>query len=312
MDALSQLVRIVRLEAALDLRCQFAEGVTVDHGPAPAHEIVFHVALSGNCLIDVEGMAPIEVRAGDFVAFPSGLAHRVRVGSQPDDSHRVATTSNGPLTLRRSELGEIELDLLCGRFSYDSSAVDRVFETLPTVLHVSLSEVTSDTDLRLLVSLIRTEVEGDMPGAVAIVASLCTALFTLAMRISSRRAGLSPCLLRLIGDARLARAVQAILQEPGRAWTLDQLAGLVAMSRATFARRFSEASAMTPGGLLLQTRMSRAAELLQRTKRGVADIGTEVGYQSEAAFSKAFRRAMAVSPATFRRNGVDSERRRDE
>jgi AraC family transcriptional activator of mtrCDE len=302
MDALSELVRLARLDAKLDLRCQFADGFSVDHEPAPPREIVFHVALAGRCVLEVEGMAPIMVEAGDFVALPTARTHCVRSASGIDNGHRLATLGDGSLPVRRSAEGEIELDLLCGRFTYDSSAVDTLFEALPRVLHVSLSDVTSTLDLRQIIALIRSEVESGTCGSSVIVASLSTVLFTFAMRISSRLEGLSPGLLRLIGDRRLARATQAILGDPGRDWSLKQLAELSAMSRATFARRFTEAAAMSPGALLLTVRMARAADMLVRTRRSVADIGAEVGYQSEAAFVRAFRRATSMSPSAFRKD----------
>lgn len=243
--------------------------------------------------------------AGDFVALRSGTPHRVRTAGTIESDPRATVLAGGLLPLKRSELGEIELDLLCGRFRVDSTTMDQLFATLPSLLHVSLSDSTPELDLQRIVSMIRAEVDADAPGAVAIVEALSTVLLTLALRIHSRRDALSPSLLRLIGDARLARATQAILADPGRDWTLEQLAELSAMSRATFARRFAELSATTPGALLLQVRMSRAADLLRRSQRGIADIGAEMGYQSEAAFSKAFRRAMAMSPASFRRADAD-------
>jgi AraC family transcriptional activator of mtrCDE len=304
MDALSELVRLARLDARLDLRCQFADGFSVDHEPAQPREIVFHVALAGRCVLEVEGLAPIRVEAGDFVALPAARAHCVRSANAVDSGHCLATFQDGLLPVRRSTQGDIELDLLCGRFTYDSSAVDTLFEALPRVLHVSLSEGTSTLDLRQIIALIRSEVESGAGGASVIVASLSTVLFTFAMRISSRLDGLSPGLLRLIGDQRLARSTQAILGYPARDWRLEQLAALSAMSRATFARRFTEAAAMSPGALLLTVRMSRAADLLARTRRRVADIGAEVGYQSEAAFVRAFRRATSLSPSAFRKGGA--------
>jgi AraC family transcriptional activator of mtrCDE len=306
MDALSELVRLARLDAKLDLRCQFADGFSVDHEAAPPREIVFHVALSGRCVLEVDGMAPMMVEAGDFVALPAARAHCVRSANPIDNGHRLATFQDGLLPVRRSVEGEVELDLLCGRFTYDSSAVDTLFEALPRVLHVSLSDVTSTTELRQIIALIRSEVESGSCGSSVIVASLSTVLLTFAMRISSRRDGLPPGLLRLIGDQRLARATQAILGDPGRDWSLKQLAELSAMSRATFARRFTEAAAMSPGALLLTVRMSRAADLLVRTRRSVADIGAQVGYQSEAAFVRAFRRATSLSPSAFRKDGVEA------
>lgn len=307
MDALSQIVRLVRLQASLDLRCQFAPGFAVDHPGSPTREVEFHLVLSGRCLIEVPDGAPVDMAPGDFVALRSGTPHRVRTSGEVDMRHRTTTRGAGLLPLRRSESGDTELDLLCGRFRVDSATMDHFLSTLPRVLQVSLSESTPDLDLHAIVAMIRAEVDADAPGAVAIVEALCTVLLTMALRIHSRREVVTPGLLKLIGDARMARATQAILADPGRHWTIEELAALSAMSRATFARRFTEVCAATPGALIVQVRMSRAADLLQRSRRGVADIGAEMGYHSEAAFSKAFKRTMAMSPAAWRRAHTDGE-----
>ncbi len=301
MDALSQLVRLVRLQASLDLRCQFGNGFAIDHVGTSAREIEFHLVLDGCCVVELEDGTSAAMVAGDFVVLRSGTPHRVRSTGPIDSRHGIATVPGGLLPLKRSESGDVELDLLCGRFKVDATAVTQVFDTLPNLLHVSLSNSTPDLNLRRIVAMVRAEVDAEAPGAVAIVEALCTVLLTLALRIHSRRESVSPNLIRLIGDARLARAAKAVINEPGRDWTLNQLAELSAMSRATFARRFSEVSGMTPGALLLQVRMSRAADLLKRSQRSIADIGMELGYQSEAAFSKAFKRTLSMSPAAFRR-----------
>ena len=301
MDALSQLVRLVRLQASLDLRCQFADGFAIDHAGTAARDIEFHLVLDGQCVIELDDGTSATMVSGDFAAVRSGTPHRVRASGAIDSGHGVTVVHGDLLPLKRSDAGDVELDLLCGRFRVDSSAIGQIFATLPKLLHVSLSDSTPDIDLRRIVAMVRAEVDAEAPGAVAIVESLCTVLLTLALRIHGRRAAVPPNLMRLIGDARLARATKAILDEPGREWTLAQLADLSAMSRATFARRFAEVSATTPGALLLQVRMSRAADMLKRTRRSIADIGMELGYQSEAAFSRAFKRALSSSPAAFRR-----------
>ena len=165
MDSLSRIVRLVHLQASLDLR-----------------------------------------------------ARRIACGrSRPSTSTPpMSTTHAGSLPLIRSDAGETTLDLLCGRFKVDSKTMDQLLETLPQLLHVSLSESTPEVDLRAIVEMMRSEVEADSPGATAIVEALSTVLLTLALRIHSRRDAVSPSLLRLRGDARMARAAQAIFADPGR------------------------------------------------------------------------------------------------
>ena len=279
MDALSELIRVAGLRASLDLRCRFAEGVAVDPEHAPAREIVFHLVLQGGYVLDRPDAAPIEMHPGDFVALPARTPHQMRSLGEPDAMRHP------------------ELDLLCGRITCQSSAIDALFTSLPDVLPVS----PGDADSHRIVMQIREEVAGDRPGAAAIVAALSCALFALAVRANSARHTTAPGMLRLIGDRRLARAARAILQEPGRDWTLAQLADTATMSRATFARQFRNVASMTPGDFLLRMRMWRAAELLETTRSASGDIGATVGYRSEAAFVRAFKRVMGAPPAAYRR-----------
>ena len=301
MDALSQLVELAGLRASLDLRCQFADAYDVDHPRAPQGEIVFHLVLQGSCRIELQDGSMIEMRSGDFVALPQGSAHRVRSASLSTYIAPIVAEDDGALLMRRNTEGPIDLDLLCGRLSHRSKVAETLFAGLPGALHASLTAGEANADLSALVALIRHEVAAERPGALAIVASLATVLFTLALRAQAGPDQNLPGLIRLVSDPRLARAAQAMLQDPGRDWTLDQLAEKASMARATFARHFVQVANVTPGDFLLLLRVTRAASLLTQTRRSVGDIGVEVGYQSEAAFNRAFKKTMGSSPAAFRR-----------
>ena len=298
-DALSRFVELAGLTPRLDLRCQFAGGYAVDHGPAAAGEIVFHLVLAGRCVVERDGAEAVGLEAGDFLALPRGAAHRLR--SEPAPTGALAPfelSSGGLLPLRRNAAGAAGLDLLCGRLSA-SRAAEALLATLPGALHARLADARPAAELGAIVALIRAEVEAAQPGALSIVAALVRVLFTLALRAQTGRAG--PGLLALLGDARLAAAAQALLAEPGRDWDMVQLAALATMSRATFMRHFVERAGTTPGDFLTTLRVARAAELLRRTRRSTGDIGMEVGYRSESAFNKAFARTLGVSPAAYRR-----------
>ncbi|HEY4082162.1 MAG TPA: AraC family transcriptional regulator [Burkholderiaceae bacterium] len=299
MDALSQLVELAGLRASLDLRCQFADAYDIDHPRAPQGEILFHFVLQGSCQIEMEDGSMVEMRAGDFVALPQGAAHRVRSVVRAAALAPIVAEDDGVLPMRRNTSGPAELDLLCGRFTHQSKVADALFAGLPGALHSSLAE--ADAELSALVALIRREVEAERPGALAIVASLANVMFALALRAQAGLDQKLPGLIRLVSDPRLARATHAMLQDPGRDWTLDQLAEKAAMGRATFARHFVQVAELTPGDFLLLLRLTRAASLLKQTRRSVGDIGVEVGYQSEAAFNRAFKKGMGASPAAFRR-----------
>ena len=289
MDALSELIGTAGLRVRLD-QGRFGDGVAADAAHASAREIVFHLVLLGDCVLDRPNASPIEMHPGHFVALPTGTPHRVRSLCEPDAMRHLVLDARA---IGRSRLR--------GRFTYESRAIDALLASLPGVLSVSPGDEESRGDLLHIVTQIRAELEGERPGAATIVAALCTALLALALRVNSARDATAPGLLRLVGDPRLARSARAILEQPGRDWTLADLAHQATMSRATFARQFRQIAAMTPGEFLLRARMSHAAGLLASTRSAPSDIGIDVGYRSEAAFAKAFKRVMGAPPASYRR-----------
>ena len=303
MDALTRLIQLSRPQASLELRCLLAGGYAIDHTQEPAGNAPFHLVLAGECVIETVPRRGLKLRAGDFVLFPRGGAHRVRNAGAALPARPVRLSHDGMLPLRRNGRGAAELDLLCGRFVYAPGPAALLLQTLPDPLHVSLAGSSSAPALQALVTLMRDEAALRAPGALAIVTALSQALLAMALRSHGQGAGRSaaPGVPALLADARLAASLQAMLAEPGRAWTIADLGHLAAMSRATYARQFRQVAGMTVGDFLTRLRLSIAADLLLSTRRGAADIGEQVGYQSEAAFGKAFKKAMGLTPGRYRR-----------
>jgi AraC family transcriptional activator of mtrCDE len=152
-----------------------------------------------------------------------------------------------------------------------------------------------------MIGLMRDEAARRQPGALAIVTAMSHALFAMALRVHGERNAASAGVLALLADARLGASVQGMLSAPERAWTIAELGDLAAMSRATYARRFNERAGITVMDFLTQIRMTLACDLLRRTQRSAAEIGEAVGYQSEAAFGKAFAQSVGVTPGRYRR-----------
>lgn len=306
MDPLSRLIRLSGLQAALDLRCLLAGAYRLDQGALPRGELPFHVVLAGGCRLEVAGIAPIDMQAGDFVLLPYGTPHTIGTIGGVSDSDLTASLSlevEGAIAVRRNTSADPELDLLCGRFLQASGSRVAVLASLPAALHVSLRAETEPEQLRQVVELIRREVARDEPGAVAVVSALSVALLALALRSAGRADSAMPGLVRLAADPRLAPAVRAVVRDPGRDWSLPELARSVAMSRATFARRFAQVAGLAPGDFVQHVRLASAVELLLESGRTIADIAEQVGYRSDVAFAKAFRRAMGTTPAAYRRGG---------
>ena len=199
-----------------------------------------------------------------------------------------------------------DLDLLCGRFAYTPGSSALLLNALPDPFHVSLGGVRTLAPLQTVIGLMRDEAGQRRPGALAIVTALSQALFGMALRVHGEQADSTPGMLSLLADPRLSASVQGMLSAPQRAWTIAELGELAAMSRATYARHFNERAGMTVMDFLTQIRMTIACDLLRRTQRSAAEIGEAVGYQSEAAFGKAFQQSVGVTPGRYRRHPQQS------
>jgi AraC family transcriptional activator of mtrCDE len=152
-----------------------------------------------------------------------------------------------------------------------------------------------------LVSLMRGESAADHLGGRAMLNALSTAMFALVLRLASEADDAPVGLLALAGHPRLAPALAALFNEPARAWSLPELARLCNMSRATLARQFQEKLGRSASDLLTDIRMTVAANELKKPSMSTGAVADAVGYQSEAAFQRAFKSRMGTTPAQWRK-----------
>lgn len=155
--------------------------------------------------------------------------------------------------------------------------------------------------LPALVAVMRAEADGDKVGARFLLDALSQALFTLILRAHLASQGQDSGSLALLGDKRLGRVSQAMLADPAHEWTIQGLADIASMSRANFMRAFVKVAGVSPWVLLTQVRMELAFSLLSHSHLGLSDIAVQVGYQSQAAFSKKFKEVFGEAPGRVRR-----------
>ncbi|MGO4277890.1 MULTISPECIES: cupin domain-containing protein [Cupriavidus] len=302
MDSLSELVRLLAPSGTVDLHCRVA-GVwsTFNAQAAPGH-VPYHVILEGEIEIAV-GDGRLRATAGDVLLFPHGAAHTL-IGLQAG-SRAVAASRhfNGVVTEVTVPGAAAPLDILCGTFVLGSSA-DVLLRTLPEVLCIGTDDPNLNGNaswLRGLIGMMHAEADRPRPGGAAIVADLSTALFTVLLRALIDRGGVSRGLIALMADARMARVVEAVVRAPEQPWTVDSLAALCNVSRATLARRFSQLGGMTPLELVTTLRMDRAARLLRQDGLSAAAVGEQCGYASQAAFGRVFAQHFGIAPGAYRR-----------
>jgi len=299
MNAIDTLITLAQVRGSLDLRCQFQGDWALDHGQEAVGVAPYHIVLTGECRIELPDGRRLKAVAGDIVVFSGGIDHVLTSPGERVAPSRPQRQAGGLLPIQRFGDG-VGLDLLCGRFLYQPGAM--LFSALPDHLVISSQALNEGDPLRALVALLRSEAEANRAGGQFMVNALTSALFTLVLRAHLEQSPQSEGSLALLSDRRLGRAWQAMLQDPAHDWTVEALAELASMSRATFMRAFSKLAGRSPWALLTQVRMQLAYGLLSRSQSGLSDIAAQVGYQSQAAFSKVFKDTYGMAPGQLRRS----------
>src|SRR5260221_3414224 len=310
MDWLSRLFEMMPVRGRLDLRCNYSAPWRIDQGPGEANEIPYHAVLSGCAMLeDPAGRRPLQLKAGDILLLPGNPRHVMHDGS---GAAPLPARNRASLNFRIGKtLGSDErIDLLCGHFAV-TQPHDRLLRSyLPPrlVVHAGPHTGQKETAAQLagLVSLMRSESAGDHLGGRAMLNALSTAMFALVMRLASETDAAPRGLFALAGHPRLAPAVAALFNEPARAWSLPELARLCNMSRATLTRQFQEKLGRSASDLLTDIRMTLAANELKKSSLSTGAVAETVGYQSEAAFQRAFKGHVGVTPAQWRKQQESS------
>ncbi|GHC71950.1 AraC family transcriptional regulator [Pseudorhodoferax aquiterrae] len=312
MDALSRVLALVPVTGRVDVRCHFGGPWRIEQGAADAREIQYHVLLRGTAWLDDPAGEPLTLRPGDIVMFPGGEAHRLHDGSgRPPAASTI--TKRDHLVVMSTAADAASTDVLCGRFYVPGSSTQLLLRHLPKrlVVHSVQADMLAAPDqdaqasvagsrLARLIELMREEALEQGPGSEAMLNHLSAALFGLALRLGSLVDTAPQGLLALACNRQLQPALTALFEQPEAAWSLPRLAELCSMSRATFIRHFDGAFGRSASDLLTEIRMTIAGRKLEATRLSVAEIGEAVGYQSDAAFQRAFKKHSGVTPARWR------------
>lgn len=278
--------------------------VCIEQLPRAQHVVIYHMVIEGRAHVAVPGYEPRSAEAGDLIVIPSGEEHSL--GS--DLSH--AATPAQRLLVRRGpdEVAQMRhggggavTRMICGYLACDSSLFNSVLAPLPRLMVVSMRE---GSGAQWLLSSLRFSIaESATPraGAGTVLAKLSELMFVEAIRrhIESLPAEQTGWFAGL-RDRFVGKTLALIHAKPAHAWTVEDLAHEVGLSRSALADRFTGLVGQPPMQYLTRWRLQLAADLLRSTPRTVAAIAAEVGYDSEAAFSRAFKRELGASPAAWR------------
>lgn len=307
MDALSDVLETVHLHGSVYCRSELTApwGMSIPQ----VSQAQFHVVRRGRCWILVEGDEPVLLEAGDLVMLPHGTAHTL--ADRPNSPTRplfdlVATCMvprghEGKPPLRHGGGGQATT-LLCGYFRFDGGTAHPLLSVLPRVVLLRGEGGRARRWLEAALDLIADETVGGSPGSESLVNRLTAALFIQVVRLHlDQRDELDPSWLAGLRDPRIAHALGLIHGEVSAPWTVEALARQAGMSRSAFSARFSELVGEPPLRYLTRWRMQVAANHLAEDRLSLSQVAEEVGYQAEAAFHKAFKRMMGVTPGAWRR-----------
>lgn len=298
MDPLSDVLSLLRPKSAISAGLEAGGDWAIRF---PAHEgVKFNAVMRGSCWVQVEGASePQRIEAGDCFLLTRGRPFQFAT----DLSLPVIespTIYDRAVDGIASYNGGGDFFLIGGRFSFEGDHAALLFDALPAVLHVHDASAQAAV-LRWSLEQLADELKTRPPGGTLMAEHLSQIMLLQVLRLWMAAEGTkTPGWLGALADPRLARAIAAMHAEPGRKWTLAELAGVAGMSRTSFAERFRNVVGRTPLDYLINWRMRLAADRLRRTDDRVNVIALSVGYESEAAFSTTFRRVMGISPGRYR------------
>lgn len=316
-DTLSDVLRAVRLTAAVFFdfeagapwvaeapsACEVAPFVL----PASEHVIEYHLVVEGNCYGGVLGEPAGLLTAGDLIIFPQGDAHVLSsapgMREAPElSSFRRPPDVQLPIRLREGGSGE-RATVICGFLGCDARPFNPLLATLPRTIVVRPAQLNEEqpSSLSQLVQLAVAESKARRPGGECVLSRLSELLFVEAIR--AHVASLPPEQTGWLGglrDPHVGRALALLHDRPADAWSIEELAQQAGVSKSLLMERFVHYMGIPPIQYLTQWRMQLAAERLRATTDSMAQIAARIGYSSESAFSRAFKRIAGVAPASFR------------
>ena len=319
MDALSDVLKSLRLEGAVYINAEFTAPWCVQSkfglGSVRArlagaeHVLFFHCLTEGRCKVRLADSAEaLDVAAGDLVLFSNEDKHVM--GSDLQLEPVEAASLIGPdaveadLIQMRHGGGGAATRFVCGYLSCSRTLCRPLLEALPRVLRIPIGEGPTAALLRELLRAGVLESSMSRPGAESMLAKLSELMFVAALRryVESMPPG-GKGWLAGVRDAQVGRALALLHAKPNRAWTVDELAREVALSRSAFADRFAALVTEPPIQYLMRWRLALAAQTLRSGREAIGRVAEHSGYESEASFSRAFKREFGVSPAAWRKAG---------
>jgi AraC-like DNA-binding protein len=315
MDAFSEVLSGVRLKGAMFFSAEFSAPwrLSTPHCrvlapalvPGAPHMVVYHFVVEGTARAGVEGGPDIELLPGDIVVFPHGDPHYLSAGAGANPLENTVLLQRirtGDLSPMHAGGGGAVTRFVCGYLTLDPLLCGPILESLPPMLKVNVRTDRAGHWLEQSILHLLEEAASDRAGSDAMLAKLSEALFVDTVRRHvAALPDQSTGWLAAARDPLVGKSLALLHKRPEHPWTIAELAAAVGASRSALIARFTRYLSDPPMAYLTGWRLRLAAEALTSSPRAVADVAAAVGYESEAAFNRAFKRAFGVPPARYRR-----------
>jgi AraC-like DNA-binding protein len=313
-DPLGEALHSLRMSGTMYCRCEFSAPWALAL-PAMHGFLMFHVMTSGKCWLEINGDQLCLLSPAELALVPHGNGHKL--SSEPGlpapglfDLSRDQVSKRYEI-LRHGGCGAVTT-MLCGGVHFDHPAAQHLVKLLPRVITIDASTSPESEWIQATLRYMSAEARELRPGGETVITRLADILVIQAIRwwlgqnLADQKGWLGA-----LQDAQIGRAISLIHREPARGWTVASLASELAMSRSAFAARFTTLVGETPMHFVARSRMYLAVTWLKQEQARLAEVAARLGYQSEAAFSRAFKRFIGVSPGAVRRNKQSGDDQRD-
>lgn len=300
-DALSAVLRLIRLQSCVYFLQDFKAPWGMEIGDTPFAQ--FHAVVRGDCVMESGGRHQ-RIGAGDVVLFPRGTRHLLadEAGRATVPGRAVVEAVHGGCPLFSD--GGRATQVICGHFAYAGAARHPLIEQLPDLIHVRGFDLIAPGTVDSVLPMLVRELAERRGGSESVVERLAEVLLIQVLRAHLAADRSATSFLSALDDPRLSRAIRLVHESYARRLTLQEMAAAAGMSRSVFAERFKAAVRVSPVGYLARWRLEKARELLETGGLSIAQVAGRVGYDSEVAFSRAFKRVYALSPAVYRRQSA--------
>jgi AraC-like DNA-binding protein len=320
MDALAEILRVIKLDSAIYLNGEFSEPWCIASPKssalaplfvrADAHVIIYHLLCQGRAYFEIEDGERMELSAGDLVALPHGHGHRMGSGRRVtavDVSRTLPGVLSRGLELMNIGGGGEPCRFICGYLACDPHLSQAFLGGLPPVIRLNIRDGASGQWLENSLRFSVTQAATKEPGAGAMLAKLSEVFLAETLRRYQRE--LPPGQTGWLAGARdpgVGKALTLFHNRCAHPWTIPELAREVGVSRTVLSERFRHFLGEAPMTYLTRWRLQLGARALISTTQSVAQVASDVGYESEAAFNRAFKREYGLPPARYRRDKAEA------